>query len=122
MVNSTFEAYKLKRELKRIGQVYTFFRKRKNDYNEETDELEEKLCIKAIYHEQNGFVQIMSGDTTRTKTKKSPMLLCLYEDAKCLKTDDIVKINNHKFKVVEVVNIQEWNIICDISLEQIIEK
>ena len=47
------------------------------------------------------------------------MILCLYEDAKFLKMDDFVKINSKTFKVTGIVNIQEWNIIADISLEVI---
>ena len=44
------------------------------------------------------------------------MILCLY-DNDILKINDFVIINNKTFKVTGVTNIQEWNIICDISLE-----
>lgn len=119
MVNTKFEAYKLRRELKRVGKEYEFKRAALNDFNEPTENVIYTCALLGLYHEQNSSISIATGDTTRTRTKKVPMILCLYEDAKFLKVDDEVKINSKTFKVTGVVNIQEWNIIADISLEVI---
>lgn len=117
MINTRFEAYKIRRELKKSGKEYEFKRAKLNDFKEPTDDdmLTGKLL--GLYHEQNGYVSTSTGDTTRTRTKKTPMILCLYEDAKFLKIDDFVKINSKIFKVTGIVNVQEWNLIADISLE-----
>ena len=119
MINKRFEAYKIKRELKRSGIDYEFKRTVKNDFGEPTDELSVVSRLKGLYHEQNGSIQVSMGDTTQVRTKKIPMILCLYEDAASLnlQVDDVVEINNKIFKVSGIVNIQEWNIISDISLE-----
>ena len=117
MVNTKFEAYKLRRELKKVGIEYEFKRAKLNVFKEPTKEDEVVGKLKGLYHEQNSNVSVTTGETTRTRTKKVPMILCLYEDAKFLKLDDIVKINSKTMKVTGVVNIQEWNIIADISLE-----
>ena len=119
MINTKFEAYKIKRELKRSGTNYEFERIEKDAFNEPTGEVKVVGKIKGLYHEQNGFVQITTGETTQVRTKKAPMILCLFEDAAslALQVDDIVKINNRTLRVVGLVNIQEWNIISDISLE-----
>ena len=119
MINTKFEVYKIKRELKRSGIDYEFRRMEKNNFGEPTDELKAVGKLKGLYHEQNGSVQVTTGDTTQTRTKKVPMILCLYEDAASLvlRVGDIVKINAKTFKVTGVVNIQEWNLISDISLE-----
>ena len=119
MMNTKFEAYKIKRELKRSGIDYEFIRNGKNDFGEPTDEPKTVGTLKGLYHEQNGTIQITTGDTTQTRTKKVPMILCLYEDTAslALQIGDIVKINAKTFKVTGVTNIQEWNIISDISLE-----
>lgn len=119
MVNTRFEAYKIKRELKRSGIDYEFIRSGKNDFGEPTDELETVGKLRGLYHEQNSTIQVTAGDTTKTRTKKIPMILCLYEDTASLRlqVDDIVKINAKTFKVTGVTNIQEWNLISDISLE-----
>lgn len=134
MVNKDFEAYKLKRELKRSGIDYEFKRKGMNEFGEPSDELVPIGVIRGLYHEENSNIQITTGDTTRIRTKKIPMILCLYEDATFLgsdnesaldekefglKVDDQVVINGKTFKVTGIVNIQEWSIIGDISLEVI---
>lgn len=143
MVNTKFEAYKLKRELKRSGIDYEFKRFKKNKFGEPSGEtawrqkpvplfplvideaagrilfeiIDNVGIISGLYHEQNSNIQITSGETTQVRTKKIPMILCLYEDATCLFPGDIVMINNKIFKVTGVVNIQEWSIIGDVSLE-----
>lgn len=119
MINTRFEAYKIKRELKRSGIDYEFKRTGKDDFGEPTDELKVVGKLRGLYHEQNGSIQITTGDTTQTRTKKVPMILCLYEDTASLvlQVGDIVKINAKTFKVTGVTDIQEWNLISDISLE-----
>lgn len=119
MINTKFEAYKIKRELKRSGIDYEFKRAEKNEFDEPAGELMLVGMLKGLYHEQNSSVQITTGDTTQVRTKKVPMILCLYEDTASLvlQVGDIVKINAKTFKVTGVINIQEWNLISDISLE-----
>ena len=121
MINTTFEAYKIKRELKRSGIVYEFRRPEKNDFNEPIDNLIVIGAIKGLYHEQSGSIKVTTGDVTQTRTKKIPMILCLHDDTASLKLQigDIVKINKNTYKVTGIVNVQEWNIVSDISLEVI---
>lgn len=119
MINTRFEAYKIKRELKRSGIDYEFKRFGVNDFGEPVGEPIVVGTIRGLYHEQNSSVQVTTGDTTQVRTKKIPMILCLYEDTArlALAVGDTVIINAKTFKVTGVVNIQEWNIISDISLE-----
>ena len=118
-MTTKFEAAKLKKELKTSGINYEFKRLKVNDFGEPTWESEVVATIKGLYHEQNSNIQITTGETTQIRTKKIPMVLCLYEDAAlaALKVGDVVTINSKTFKVTGVVNIQEWSIIADISLE-----
>lgn len=119
MINTQFEAYKIKRELKRSGIDYEFKRSGVNDFGEPVGESIVVGTIRGLYHEQNSSVQVTTGDTTQVRTKKIPMILCLYEDTArlALVVGDTVTINAKTFKVTGVVNIQEWNLISDISLE-----
>ena len=119
MINKQFEEYKIKRELKRSGIDYEFKRAIKNDFGEPSGEPEFIGKLKGIYHEENSNIQITTGDTTQVRTKKIPMILCLYEDTAnlVLSVGDVVKINEKTLKVTGIVNISEWNIIADISLE-----
>lgn len=117
MINTKFEAYKIRRELKRIGRVFVFERMKRNEFKELTDEPESSFSLIGLYHEQNSHISVNVGETTQTRSKKIPSIICLYEDAKLLKTEDIVKMNSKKFKVTGIINIQEWDIVADISLE-----
>lgn len=117
MINTKFEAYKVRRELKKVGKRYIFKRAKKNAFKEPTDNSESIVELTGLYHEQNGNISMTTGETTQTRTKKIPTILCLYEDVKLLKVEDIVEINSKKLKITGIVNIQEWNIIADISLE-----
>lgn len=119
MVNTKFEAYKINRELKRSGIEYKFKRCKKNDFGEPVGEPEIVGSLRGIYHEQNSSVSVVTGDTTQTRTKKIPTILCLYEDAASLvlQVGDVVLFNGKLYEVTGVTNIQEWNIIADISLE-----
>lgn len=119
MINTTFETYKLKRELARSGKTFRFTRRGLNNFGEPTGLPEELGSLRGLYHEQNSNIQVTTGETTQTRTKKIPMILCLAEDAKPLdlQTGDIVEINGRVFLVTGIVDIQEWNLIFDISLE-----
>lgn len=119
MINKQFEAYKVKREIKRSGTEYTFVRNEANEFGEPTSDTTALGSIKGLYHEQNSNVAVTTGDTTQTRTKKIPMVLCLWGDVSpmVLKVGDTTTINGKVFKVTGVTNIQEWGIIADISLE-----
>lgn len=118
MINNKFEAYKLIRELKRSGQKYKFFRRGLNKFKEKSTEPEEVCEILGLYHEQTSNVQTITRDGAVTRTEKIPMILCLMsDDVRGLQIDDEVYINDKTYKVSGVVNIMNWDIISDISLE-----
>lgn len=120
MINNKFEAYKLKREIKRSGKAYTFKRENVNDFGEPVSGSEEVVGdIHGLYHEQTQTVSIVTGDTTQYRTKKVPLLLCLYDTASFVNIGDLLNVNEKVFKVVGVTNVNEWNIIADISMEEI---
>lgn len=119
MINTKFEAYKLKRELLRSGKTYEFVRNGSNAFGEPVGDAIAIGGLTGLYHEQNSNVQITSSDASQVRTKKLPMILCLYEDIASfsLKTGDYTIINNRKFVVTGIVDVQEWQIVADISLE-----
>lgn len=119
MVNKRFEAYKLKRELKRSGTFFDLKRHIENEFGEKILEPQITGGILGLYHEQNSNIQILNGETTRSRTEKLPMILCLLDDVvkNKIQVDDFIRMNGRIFKVTGIVNIQEWNIIADISLE-----
>lgn len=121
MINTKFEAYKLKRELKRSGLEFTFKRKSVNEFGEPINELVVVCSIVGIYHEENSNIEITTNETTQVRTKKIPMILCLFSEAAfdLLKIGDILEFNGKTYTLTGIVNVQEWNIIADVSLEVI---
>lgn len=121
MINKQFEAYKIRREIKRSGETYTFMRPSLNEFGEPSGDETEVGSLCGLYHEQNSNIQLTTGDTTQIRTKKLPMILCIYDDAKTLNLQlgDKLYLNDRILKVVSLVNIQEWNIIGDLSLEEV---
>lgn len=119
MVNKNFEVYKVKRELKRSGVDYEFMRPGVNDFGEPTKEDESVGTLRGLYHEKSEHIAVTMSDTTQVRTKKVPSILCLHEDVASLALviGDKVKLNGKTMKVTGVVNIQEWNLIADVSLE-----
>lgn len=119
MLNTKFEAYKLNRELVRSGTDFVFTRQKLNEFNEPDGEAVEVGEIRGLYHEQNSNIQITTSDATQIRTKKIPSILCLFEDVEklSLKAGDKTTLNDQIFEVTGVVNIMEWSIVVDISLE-----
>ena len=119
MINKRFETYKIKREIRRSGCNYNILRKGVNEFGEQISDIQYVGNINALYHEENSNIQITTGDTTQIRTKKIPMLLCIYDDFNDIRfsVGDFVEINSKVFKVTGIVNIQEWGIIGDVSLE-----
>lgn len=48
------------------------------------------------------------------------MILARYDDAKDIKPADWLTINGKTFKVVDVNNIMEYNIVVNISLDEVV--
>lgn len=129
MINTKFEAYKLRRELKHSGKVYKVERYGVNGYGEPVKNATSKVGeFKGLYHEQNGYMQMSTTDTTQVISKKIPMIMCLFDDIKelNLKIDDVIMIGEQdknidftEHRITGVTNIQNWGIIADISLEPV---
>ena len=130
MINTKFEAYKLKREVRRNGVVFEFKRRKLDKFNEPTGELETVAEVIGLYHESNSYITETVGDAATTRTKKQPMLLCLVDDVKSsdLRQGDEIQIPLRSSEMTSVtlryvgrVDIQNWGIIADLSFEEVDE-
>ena len=130
MIDTKFEAYKLKRILRRSGTDFVFKRRKLNKFNEPTGEYEDVATVRGLYHESNGFIIDTVGDAATTRTKKQPMVLCLCEDIESIslrqgdETEVVVRgpqMTSKTLKYVGCVDIQNWGIIADLSLEEVDE-
>lgn len=117
-VNTKFEAFKLEKLLKTNGVDFEFKRKKKNSFNEFTDDPPEVVAVvNGVYHEQSITTQITSGQGTQFRSEKVPMVLCKFgPDVLSLKPKDLLEYNGKHYEVQGITNYAELNIVMDISL------
>lgn len=116
------ELYKVLREIQIHGTEHTFFRKKVDNYGEPTKEEPEQIAnVKGLFHVSKGYITQNIQDGTKTHSKGQPMLMVAHENIGEIKTEDFFVINGNKYKVVEKNNIQEYNIVTDISLELVLD-
>lgn len=113
---------KLDRHIEWNGQMLTFQRYAKNDYEELTDVVSEEFTFKGIFHEGGGYggmlnIELYERDGGRTPSKMKPMVLCRYEDGLNLEMDDFVKISNNIYKVVDKADVKNLGIAFEVSME-----
>lgn len=116
------ELHKVLREIQTHGTGYKFFRKKVDNYGEPTKEEPEQIAnVKGLFHVSKGYITQNIQDGTKTHSKGQPMLMVAHENVGEIKTEDFFVINENKYKVVEKNNIQEYNIVTDISLELVLD-
>lgn len=115
------ELHKVLREIKIHGTMYTFYRDKVDQYGESTKEEPEKVIdIDGLFHVSKGYITQNIQDGTKTHIKGQPMIMVAYEDVEEIQNGDFCVINGNTYKVVEKNNIQEYNIVSDVSLEMVI--
>jgi hypothetical protein len=116
------ELHKVLREVQVHGTEYTFFRKKVDKYGEPTkEEPKQVVKVQGLFHVSKGYITQNIQDGTKTHSKGQPMLMVAYENTREIKTEDFLIINENTYKVVEKNNIQEYNIVTDISLELVLD-
>lgn len=119
-VNTQFEAYKIEREIRKNGVYNVFYRPGVNAFGEPDNTLLSTVGgLNALYHEQNGFVQVAVANEVQYRTKKQPMMMSLLSDVKALglQIGDFTIIDDKKYTVIAIANLYNWDILADISLE-----
>lgn len=135
MVNQKFQLYKIKREIKRYGIPFVYWRFQLNQFGEvDKDKEPMYLCtIYGMYHEftahiTDTYVVLTGSETATTRVRKTPQSLCEYDnvlfinkfgESDSIKIGDYVYYNNHVMKVNGLQNIMEWNQLVDISFREV---
>lgn len=110
---------KVKRWIRTAGKQFEFKRPVLNEFNEPNGS-ETVTKIDGIFHETSSHVSRNSTEGTVTRSRSSPMILLLYEDAKNIHIDDYVLYNRKQYRVSEVKNIAEGDFAVDVSLEEVL--
>lgn len=100
------------------GSTYDFTRYTLNEYKEKSNEPVKIATVKGLYHNgSSNHTAIRTSDAGMVIDKSAPYILMSWEDAKNLVQEDMVKINDKTFKVTDTNNINELNIVGEVSLE-----
>lgn len=115
------ELHKVLREIQIHGTEYKLFRKKTDKYGEPTKEEPEQVAtFRGLFHISKGYITKNVAEGTKTHSKGQPMLLVAYDETENIQSEDFLIINGNPYKVVEKNNIQEYNIVTNISLEMVL--
>lgn len=117
----SYELHYIQREIKTHGEEYTFYRKRLDQYKQDTGETEEVATVRGLYHTEKGYVTETSGDYGKTRTRGNPKLLIMFDQIGDIQKNDIVVVNGNVYNVVDLNNVAELNVVYDLSLEVVLD-
>lgn len=123
MGQESFLKNKINRQIKQNGSEYTFQRYGVDEYGQLSDEVQETFTFKGLFHETIHHVQNVLAESASARVVDVPSsyILCLFEDGDLIRVDDFVEINERTYKVVNKVNVGNYNVAFDISLEMIVD-
>lgn len=121
MNNLLFELYKVKREILVHGCECNLYKHEKDDYGESTGDSIHVKSFRGLFHLSKGYSHSKTSDGTETHAKGMPMILCKYEDTENMKRGMQIIVNNKRYNISDINNIQEYNIVADVSLELVID-
>lgn len=118
MHKTAFQLNKVRRLIKTCGKVFKFSRPGANEFGEPNGETVSH-SIKGVFHETTSYVSKTTADSSTTRQKSSPKVLTLWEEAKNLLHTDVLTFNEKSYRVNEIKNLAEANLVADISLEEV---
>ena len=123
MNNPSFQLNKVRRQLKVHGRDFILIRKETDGFGEPTESMEVSV-VHGIYHETNsnaiyGFQN--NSDAATNWPRKIPSMLCLWESAQQIQLTDLVIVNSKTYKISQIRNIEEANLVADILMEEVKE-
>lgn len=113
-----FQLNKVQRLINAQGKSFQFSRQGKNEFGEPNGQTE-SVVIMGVYHETTSYLSKTVVEASVIRRKSSPMILCLWKDAKKLLHTDELLFNGKKYKIGDIKNIAEADVIGDISLEEV---
>lgn len=120
-MNLNFEKHKLTRFINSQGQEYTFLLPESNSFGEPVEgEVSKEVTIRGVYHETQGYVTSKADTGSNIKTKPDAQIICHFSDTKNLKTGMVVQIWEKSYQLIDLRNINNLGVACDLSLELIL--
>ena len=119
MQNILFLKNKIDRQIKMNGQTFYFERHGEDQYHQTSSEVTDIIEVEGLFHTTNVYISSNTNEGSRSFSKPQPMILTLYDQGSLIQTDDQVEISDQRYKVVDKININQFDIAFDISLELI---
>lgn len=119
-MNLSFEKHKLLRFIKSQGRPYTFIGLGKNQFGEPLGETK-TVEIRGVYHESQGYVTNTATNGSNIKSKPSSLIMCPREDSLSLERDMSTTIQDKEYKIVDLRDVNNLGVACDISLELVLK-
>ena len=119
--HAAFQLNKFRRAIRVQGRIIEVTKPTLNKFKEPNGEAE-TFEIKGIFHESVagvGYIGKSTSEAATIRQKSLPILLCLWEDASEVTLDCTFKLNEKPYKVCEVKNLAEANVVAEISLEEV---
>lgn len=123
-MNYKMEQYKVRREIKRSGREFIFYKYDGDNYGEDAkfEDLVESTKVKGIYHKKEVYNASYSEGLSTARTEEQCMLTLPYDEEINYETAFSYVSNEDKtkfFKISGGSNIQDLNIILRLSLEPV---
>lgn len=99
------------------GEEYTVYKQKTDKYGETTSDIEEIQKVSGLFHITKGYTTQTVSDGTKVRAKSQPMLMICIEDSEQIENGMFVIINDNRYNIVDKNNIQEYNMVVDLSLE-----
>lgn len=115
------ELHKVEREIRIHGKIYVFNRNVLDEYKEPTGQEQKIATACGLFHISKQYSSKTTTEGSSVHSKGQPKLMLKYCDCVNVQNGDFVVINSNKYIVVEKNNLQEMNIVCDISLELVLD-
>lgn len=121
MNSAAFQLNKVRRLIKTQGRLAVIVRPATNKFGEPEGEADVRNIL-GVFHESSSrmtYQQKTHSDGSTIRAKAAPMMLCLWEDVQDLRHTDHLILNNHAYVIGEIKNVDESNLVADISLEEV---
>ena len=119
-MNPSFERHKLIRFIKSQGRTYTFTAPGTKLFGEPTGQ-KKTVEVSGVYHETQGYVTGYVVESSNLKSKPESLIMCLMEDTVELVRDMMVTIGDKDYRVVDLRDVNNLGVACDISLELVLK-
>ena len=119
MHRAAFQLNKVRRLIRTQGKTFTVLEIRKDGFGEPNGTTE-SFEIKGVYHETTSYISKTAAEASTTVKKSCPMVLALWEEVGSkLSSQTFLLHNDRIYKVNAVKNLEEANLVADISLEEV---